>query len=334
MDIQEAVEQLAEHHIEFPIDETKRWQRFDCPFCGGARSAINYHAGWFICYRCLPDGLSSGGETNKFGDVINSWPVELYAEEISNVCAKVLGKMGKWLHEQQDDVFSEAQGLVWSYVYGEIGDKNDSGRYWDWEATCLDLGQPALLGGYVYKALLGDLLNWATSLRRWKTKNQASGRMDGNTYSSFDISDGSGSKDRTWDYSEESGMMATDRDHTRVAFDKPFDLGPLKRCELSRNGGLHQPGLCEWCDRKHAEASDGFWDRKWLRNGRNRNSLVSESAASQASGTKAMKYAGKLEREDRDSQRADHEGENMIGIPRTHPQKLEAVLKGIQDEVR
>jgi len=45
-------------------------------------------------------------------------------------------------------------------------------------------------------------------------------------------------------------------------YDRPFNLGEMRRCELQRNGLGPEPGHCKFCDRVISDSVEQRWDRR------------------------------------------------------------------------
>jgi ribosomal protein L37AE/L43A len=79
-----------------------RWQRFACPFCGKARAAINYGAGWFQCYHAdCGITISASGD---YSAVTRFRPQIAQAER--NI--QYSKKWGKWFKRNDNELSQQA----------------------------------------------------------------------------------------------------------------------------------------------------------------------------------------------------------------------------------
>jgi hypothetical protein len=150
--IGDVIRRKAGRDVDLPADnESDRWQRFPCPFCGKPRAAINYAIGLFNCFHAdcqvkiwasPPDGSDA---PFRFRLQIN--------QAVRNVCA---GTLAPYLDRERHDIRQQAREMVIEY--------EESGQLEDWAYDVHD--DPDRLESYVLRALYCDLVQWALKIAR------------------------------------------------------------------------------------------------------------------------------------------------------------------------
>lgn len=219
MDITEKLETLLGYAPYLPPeDPTHPWQRCECPFCGGSRAQVNYFIGLFRCWRCMDKPIVAAFTEDE------ALVIERYRRQITRAVKRVKYAFGQWVDE--DDLEAHALWLVYNYYSGK-DPHNDGGMLVEWEEEYEE--EPWRLDARVQCVLDRDLLNFAESEKTWKQKTHAVGDLLDEIDLPIDVA------------------VATPN------LDGPFDLGPLRRCELQRNGLGPYPGHCKWCNKAIAD---------------------------------------------------------------------------------
>jgi hypothetical protein len=189
-----------------------------------------------------------------------------FDDQINRQVRKVARKFGAWI--TREELYSKAKELLWNYAYRPTGGPNDAGMLYEWESILFD--QPDLLYAYVARALYGDLMNWAESVKNWKQETRAhettlsplpevnaeSGWLDESPILDYVAHRHSHTEDGVM---PDAMSQATYRAYLRVEQGEPMKWG-LDGCELIRNGLGPVARHCERCERHLAVRDD--WSRK------------------------------------------------------------------------
>lgn len=234
---------------DIPPQGRKQWLRLDCPYCGHKRAVMNYDANWFQCWAC---GVKRSGYT----DDSESLAVVRFARQIDKAVGKVRTGFGKWLNNiDEDDIANTSRWYVWNYAEGEPGDKHDAGRLPEWEVDCNAEDEPWRLEAKVQSVLDRDLMNWAEEWKRWKEHNQSAGSMLGDDEDEASAITGLLTPDigyRLREIAVRYGIKYTyfcSKEPPGAKLTGPMNYGPLRRCDLMRNGAGPIAGHCSWCNK-------------------------------------------------------------------------------------
>lgn len=220
--------------------------------------------------------------------------VEAFRPQIRRQVRLVARKFGKWVAGHTEDLDAYSLECLWRYVYGTRGEPNDAGMYDAWlEKTHGDHDD---LAGYIGRALYGDLMNYAQTIKRKKQlhgitrhpKGKAPEVKQVNPLPELEKShDAPLEFDRILN-NEAQGEKHTDGDYTyrapskmrkaqesdvwerkavnddRVGFESWGK--PVLRCPKYRNtGNLCEKGTCRHCDAKRKpqvhQQSTAVWVR-------------------------------------------------------------------------
>lgn len=252
----------------------KLWQRTACPFCGHARAVVNYDSDWFQCWSC-------GEKRSGYAEDQGSLAVVRYHRQIARAATKTKDKFGDWLnHMDQDDVENAARWFVWNYSEGEQGSGHDAGMLDTWETRYNAEKEPWRMDSLIQHVLDKDMLNWAEKVKGWKDAHKSNKDGYGQTVSLVVGSVGAVLGDATHgtdqgDKGQSVRGMVTEgigyqlrkkratnamkygRTDVYYRSEEPpgtrvagkMNYGPLKRCELTRNGAGPIAGHCAWCDK-------------------------------------------------------------------------------------
>jgi hypothetical protein len=146
----------------------RKWQRFDCPFCGKSRAAINYNAGYFVCYHAdCQVQLSAEGEPSV---------VARFRPQIRQAVYAIRTLYDSWRFGWQE-VYNFAAERVCIYAGKPDDHDADAGKLDDWEIDVK--GDPNQLDRYVLHALNRDLADWARAEVRRRARQNAMQFDDG-----------------------------------------------------------------------------------------------------------------------------------------------------------
>jgi ribosomal protein L37AE/L43A len=239
---------------DIPLENKREtWQRLDCPYCGHKRAVINYGANWFQCWAC---GVKRSGYTEDS----ESLAIVRFARQIEKAVKKVKGSFGAWLNGSEDEIANVAAYRVWNYSAGELGEKYDAGKLPEWEAECNAEEEPWRLEAKVQSVLDRDMMDWARGQKRWKEHNQSVGSMLGDDTDQASavtglVTEGLGYRlrEREANIAVKYGIKYThfcSKEPPGTKLTGPMNYGPLRRCDLMRNGVGPIAGHCPWCNKR------------------------------------------------------------------------------------